>query len=109
MKITDEVDGLIHVSEISDQRISTPSEILTIGDKVQAKIIGINEEKKQVRLSMRNLLGPPPIPESRVPRKRSRKRDRIEPPLPDNGGHEALSMRDLLGDTGLETEEEAEE
>ena len=110
MKITDEVDGLIHVSEISDQRISTPSEVLTIGDKVQAKIIGINEEKKQVRLSMRNLLlGPPPVPDSRAPRKRSRKRDRIEPPLLDNGGHEAVSMRDLLGDTGLETEEEAEE
>ncbi|HUT87475.1 MAG TPA: 30S ribosomal protein S1 [Candidatus Heimdallarchaeota archaeon] len=111
MKITDDVDGLIHVSEISDQRISTPSEVLTIGDKVQAKIIGINEEKKQVRLSMRNLFGPPAVPESRAPRKRSRKRDRIEPPLPDtdNGGHEALSMRDLLGDKGLETEEEAEE
>lgn len=110
MKITDDIDGLIHVSEISDQRISTPSEVLTIGDKVQAKIIGINEEKKQVRLSMRNLLGPPPVPDSQAPRKRPRKQDRIEPPpLLDNGGHEALSMRDLLGDKGLETEEEAEE
>lgn len=109
MKITDDIDGLIHVSEISDQRISTPSEVLTVGDKVQAKIIGINEEKKQVRLSMRNVLGPPPVPESRAPRKRSRKQDRIEPPLLDDGGHEALSMRDLLGDTGLETTEETEE
>jgi len=110
MKITDDIDGLIHVSEISDQRISTPSEVLTVGDKVQAKIIGINEEKKQVRLSMRNVFGPPPVPESRAPRKRSRKRDRVEPPpLLDDGGHEALSMRDLLGDTGLETTEEAEE
>lgn len=105
MRITEDVDGLIHVSEISDQRISTPNELLSIGDKVQAKIIGINEEKKQVRLSMRNLYGPPPVPPSRSPRKRSRKRDQDNVPHVDNGGHEALSMRDLLGDTGLEAEE----
>jgi len=105
MRITEDVDGLIHVSEISDQRISTPNEVLSIGDKVQAKIIGINEEKKQVRLSMRNLLGPPPVPPSRSPRKRARKQDQDDPLLVDNGGHEALSMRDLLGDTGLEAEE----
>ena len=104
MKITDDVEGLIHVSEISDQRIATPSEVLSIGDKVQAKIIGINEEKKQVRLSMRNLFGPPPVPPSRAPRKRSRKRDRVEPPFIDEGGHETLSMRDLLEDS-LDDEE----
>jgi len=108
MKITDDVDGLIHVSEISDQRIATPSEVLSVGDKVQAKIIGINEEKKQVRLSMRNLFGPPPVPPSRQPRgakQRPRKRERAEQAFLDNGGHETLSMRDLLGDRGLEEEE----
>jgi small subunit ribosomal protein S1 len=109
MKITDDVDGLIHVSEISDQRIATPTEVLTVGDKVQAKIIGINEEKKQVRLSMRNLFGPPAVPPSRPPRvagKRPRKRERVEESfLEDGGGHETLSMRDMLGDKGLEEEE----
>jgi small subunit ribosomal protein S1 len=105
MRITDEVEGLIHVSEITDQRIATPSDVLAIGDKVQAKIIGINEEKKQVRLSMRNLFGPPPVPPSHSPRKRSRKRDRVdERPFLDEGGHETLSMRDLLEDS-LDSEE----
>ncbi len=55
MQITPEVEGLIHVSEISDERLSTPHEALQIGDEVEARIIGINEEKRQVRLSMRNL------------------------------------------------------
>jgi len=55
MKITDEVEGLIHVSEITEERISTPHEVLAVGDEVKARIIGINEEKRQVRLSMRNL------------------------------------------------------
>lgn len=52
-KITDEVEGLIHVSEISEERIDKPSDVLTSGETVQARIIGINEDKRQVRLSLR--------------------------------------------------------
>lgn len=108
MRITNDVEGLIHVSEISDKRIATPNDVLTIGDKVQAKIIGINEEKKQVRLSIRKLLAPPePPPSPRPSRKRSggKKRDRVERLYLEDAGHETLSMRDLLGDTTLEEEE----
>jgi small subunit ribosomal protein S1 len=55
MKITDDVEGLIHVSEITEERISTPADVLHVGQTVKARIIGINEEKRQVRLSMRNV------------------------------------------------------
>jgi len=109
MRITDDVEGLIHVSEISDKRIATPKDVLAVGDKVKAKIIGINEEKKQVRLSIRKLLAPPePPPAVRPSRKRSggKKRDKIERFYIEDAGHETLSMRDLLGDTGLAEEEE---
>ena len=112
MKITDDVDGLIHVSEISDQRIATPADVLSVGQKVQAKIIGINEEKRQVRLSMRSLFGPPEVPSARPPRKqRSRKKEkeRVERAFLDDGGHESLSMRDLLGDATLDDGEENEQ
>ena len=105
MKITDDVDGLIHVSEISDQRIATPADVLSVGQKVQAKIIGINEEKRQVRLSMRSLLAPPEVPSERPPRKqRSRKKEkeRVDRAILDYCGHESLSMRDLLGDATLD-------
>jgi len=54
------VDGLIHISQIVDKKISKPSEILNIGDIVQVKITGINAEAKQVALSMRVLLEPEP-------------------------------------------------
>lgn len=55
MKITDDVEGLIHVSEITDERIATPRDVLQSGQTVKARIIGINEEKRQVRLSMRTV------------------------------------------------------
>ncbi|MCD6320981.1 S1 RNA-binding domain-containing protein [Candidatus Bipolaricaulota bacterium] len=55
VKITPTVEGLIHVSEISEGRIGHPSEVLKTGQEVTAKIIGINEAKRQVRLSIRKL------------------------------------------------------
>ena len=55
VRITPAVEGLIHVSEISEERIGSPSEVLQLGQEVTAKIIGINEEKRQVRLSIRKL------------------------------------------------------
>ena len=52
------IDGLIHISQIADRRIEKPSDVLKIGDKVQAKIIGIDFDKKRVSLSIRALLEP---------------------------------------------------
>lgn len=54
-KITDEVEGLIHVSEIAEEHVDQPSDVLEKGQSVEARIIGINEEKRQVRLSLRNV------------------------------------------------------
>lgn len=55
VRITPAVEGLIHVSEISPERIGHPSEVLRLGQEVTAKIIGINEAKRQVRLSIKKL------------------------------------------------------
>lgn len=47
------VDGLIHISQISDHHIAKPDEALTVGQEVEAMIIDINDEKKKVSLSIR--------------------------------------------------------
>lgn len=45
------VDGLLHVSQISNEHIEKPSDVLNIGDKVMVKITEINEEDKKISLS----------------------------------------------------------
>lgn len=50
------IDGLIHISQIANQRVEKIGEILEIGQEVDAKIIDINFEAKRVSLSMRALL-----------------------------------------------------
>ena len=52
------VDGLIHISQISNERISKPSDVLAIGDMVDAQIVEINQETKQIGLSMKALMAP---------------------------------------------------
>ncbi|MEG1550727.1 MAG: S1 RNA-binding domain-containing protein, partial [Oscillospiraceae bacterium] len=55
------IDGLIHISEISYDHIGNPAEVLKVGQKVNAKIIEIDFDKKRVSLSMKALLEPPVI------------------------------------------------
>ncbi|MEG1441580.1 MAG: 4-hydroxy-3-methylbut-2-enyl diphosphate reductase [Oscillospiraceae bacterium] len=50
------VDGLIHISQISNERINKPSDVLSIGDEVEAKIVEMNEDTKQIGLSIKALL-----------------------------------------------------
>lgn len=52
-------DGLVHLSEITWDRISNPSEILEVGQEVNVKVINIDKEKKRIGLSIRALLGDP--------------------------------------------------
>lgn len=50
------VDGLIHISQISLERVTNVSQYLTIGQVVEAKITEIDEEKNRVSLSIKELL-----------------------------------------------------
>ena len=55
-KIIDGIDGLIHVSQISNERIEKPEDVLSVGQKVNVKITAIDFDKKRISLSMKALL-----------------------------------------------------
>ena len=55
-EIADGVDGLIHISQIAQQKIGKPADVLEVGQVVDVKIIAIDEEKQKVSLSIRALL-----------------------------------------------------
>lgn len=53
------IDGLIHISQISWERIKTPADALAVGDEVDVRITEIDFDKKRVSLSMKELLEKP--------------------------------------------------
>jgi small subunit ribosomal protein S1 len=51
----DGADGLVHLSEISWERIEHPSEVLKVGQEVKVKVIAVDQERKRIGLSIRQL------------------------------------------------------
>ena len=52
------VDALLHVSQISQEHVEKPSDVLKIGQEVEAKIVDFNEEEKKISLSIKALAAP---------------------------------------------------
>ena len=46
-------DGLVHISEIADRYVKHPSQVLSVGDVVKVVVLGVDEKKKRISLSIR--------------------------------------------------------
>src|SRR5438067_8056755 len=56
VEIEEGVEGLIHVSELSwTKRITRPSDVLTVGQEVEAVVLGVNKEEQKISLGLRQL------------------------------------------------------
>ena len=52
-------DGLIHLSELSWNRVTHPSEVISVGDKVKVQVLSVDLDRKRIGLSMRRLMPEP--------------------------------------------------
>ena len=57
VQVADGVEGLVHISEIVvERRLNHPSEVLKAGQVVRAQVLGVDAEKRQMKLSMKQLV-----------------------------------------------------
>lgn len=64
VRLTEEVEGLVHVSEISYQHIENPASVYSEGDKVDVKVMDIDYDKHRIKLSIKATQPvPAPAPE----------------------------------------------
>lgn len=61
------VDGLIHISQIANKRVTNVKDVLSVGDEVEAKITEIDSDKKRISMSIRALLEDAPAEEEEAP------------------------------------------
>ncbi len=52
------IDGLIHISQLSNSHVAKVADAVSVGDKVDAEIIGIDAENSRISLSVKSLLAP---------------------------------------------------
>lgn len=58
VELTPGIDALLHVSQIAKEHIEKPSDVLKIGQEIEAKIVDFNEADKKISLSIKALLAP---------------------------------------------------
>lgn len=93
------LDGLVHLSELSNQRVVEPREVVTPGQEVQVRVLHVDVEKRRISLSLRRASeAPEPPPRRREPRRERPSRQRDKPANP-SGGNVSLThtMADQLG------------
>lgn len=56
-------DGLVHVSELTEGYINSPSEVVSIGDKVQVRVLKVDRKARKVDLTMKEFTKTPEPPE----------------------------------------------
>ncbi len=70
--------GLVHVSELTHDFIRSPEEVVKEGDEVEVKVLGVNRQKKQIKLSMK-ALEEKPVKGARVAQKEEPEAAKDEP------------------------------
>lgn len=85
------VEGLVHISQISHKHIATPNEVLTSGEKVQVKVLGVDAADHRLALSIKALQE-----KSAVEKKEAapKKEEKVEIPEEDTG----FTLGDIVGD-----------
>jgi len=57
VELAEGIEGLVHVSEIvADRRINHPQDVLRVGQVVKAQVVAVDPEKRQIKLSMKQLI-----------------------------------------------------
>jgi len=62
VEIEEGIEGLVHISEISQKRVKSSSELYSVGDSVSAYVKSIDVKAKKIRLSIKDMEAPPPTP-----------------------------------------------
>ncbi|MCT4786160.1 S1 RNA-binding domain-containing protein, partial [Exiguobacterium aestuarii] len=55
VEVAPQVEGLLHISQIANRHIATPSEVLSEGQEVKVKVLDVHLDDKKISLSMRAL------------------------------------------------------
>ncbi|HEU4527597.1 MAG TPA: 30S ribosomal protein S1 [Actinomycetota bacterium] len=66
VRVAQGIEGLVHISELSDQHVDTPESVLTVGDQVRVKVIEVDVPRRRISLSMRQVGAAMPKPATEI-------------------------------------------
>ncbi len=88
VELEEGVEGLIHISQLSRQRVDKPQDVLQEGQEVEARILEVNPAERRIRLSLR--------PQSEEPAEEPRRRDDDRKKRRSDGDHGSSSPKNYF-------------
>lgn len=55
VRLEDGLEGLLHISELSDQKVENPQEVVSVGDEIEVKILRVDSEERKIGLSRKRV------------------------------------------------------
>ena len=59
VELEEGVEGLVHISELSDKRVGEVSDVLKVGDQHQFRVLNVDTSQRRIRLSLKAVANPP--------------------------------------------------
>ena len=65
VRVAPGIEGLVHISEISEEHVDSPEHVISVGDPVRVKVVDVEAVRRRISLSMKQVTGAPaPVPDS---------------------------------------------
>ena len=98
VEVADGIQGLVHVSEISNKHVDKPSDVLTVGQKVKVKVLNIDPSERRISLSIKQADPENASSSNNRPRaRRSSNNDSVARKYMNNDDN-GFSLGDMIGD-----------
>jgi small subunit ribosomal protein S1 len=89
VRVAPGIEGLVHISELSEQHVDSPESVLSVGDQVRVKVIEVDVARRRISLSMRQVGGAmPAVAEKEI----EADEDEIRPEGAPSAGPEAAAV-----------------
>jgi len=96
VRVADGIEGLVHISELSDQHVESPESVVQVGQRVRVKVVDVDVARRRISLSIRRVgEQPEPMPEPEIQAERAGEVASEAAPQPERAaaqapdGHEA--------------------
>ncbi|MCF8009458.1 MAG: 30S ribosomal protein S1, partial [Halanaerobiales bacterium] len=98
MEVAEGIEGLIHISQLSQKHVETPGEVVTAGEERMAKIINIDPEQRRIGLSLKELETKKQKNETKVKKDKSKDDSKNKKSEEKEDSSSGATIQELVGD-----------
>ena len=108
VRVGEGIEGLVHISELSDQHVESPEQVVQVGEQIRVKVVDVDVSRRRISLSTRRVAEEPEVlPEPEVEAEPTAQVAAAIAPVPSAEAREALGEAEARGDESTQEAFEA--